>query len=375
MSTAFVNSRQLNNLSFAITDSKEFIPSCPPPLITLPRKTPVTVVDIPTIWPDHHYLHYENRFHDSTVNALRTSDEPIVEVLHGVRFVSDRKSLRRLVVNNCLSLPPNSFYCKKDSFTLMAEKINGTIFLGGETRYEPAAGSYGQGFEELLTQRFHRGNVANITTNYCMVQYSLMNKVNCIVRYEADGINSEGDVEELKCKKKPNPRYGLSEDYFLNMWIQMALSRTTRVHIGLHRDGRVDEIMSLSLDQVQQRANLSTEAANRCWSSLQKMLERLYDRIPEGSQARINCEANGTVTIVPSSALPLLSSNARRVLSAAPSPIQTETESTGSPNAAEAAATTPAAVLTTAVLPTPPDVPDPVNDLASVFQRAASLAK
>lgn len=363
-------------------DSSEFIPNSRPPLIQSNKRVPFSIEDITTVWPDHLTQHYGDRFHDPTVLALQQGATPVVDLLQDVQFVSDRKSLRRLVVNRCVTLPPKPFYCKRETFVLLAEKVNGTIFLGGETRYEQAPGSYGQGFEEAMTQQFHRGNTANITTDYCIVKYSLMDQVGCVIRYEADGCNVRGEVEELKCKKRPNPRFGLGEEFFLNMWIQMSLSRTQRVHIGLHRDGRVDEVMSLTLEQVQERANVSPQAAQNCWSKLQSTLTAIGNLIPDGCKGRLTCSENGQLSFALTSRnVPLLSPVARAILCPTSEPASVET--TAAPAAAPAAAA-PAAGQETAAAAASSSTQKrtavgaaadlSVDDLLSVFDRAVSVA-
>jgi hypothetical protein len=380
--SAFANTQHLNELSFSMRDSSEFIPNSRPPLIQSNKRVPFSIEDITTVWPDHLTQHYGDRFHDPTVLALRQGATPVVDLLQDVQFVSDRKSLRRLVVNRCVTLPPKPFYCKRETFVLLAEKVNGTIFLGGETRFEQAPGSYGQGFEEAMTQQFHRGNTANITTDYCIVKYSLMGQVGCVIRYEADGCNARGEVEELKCKKRPNPRFGLGEEFFLNMWIQMSLSRTQRVHIGLHRDGRVDEVMSLTLEQVQEHANVSSQAAQNCWSKLQSTLTAISNHIPDGCKGRLTCSENGQLSFALTSRnVPLLSPVARAILCPTAEPASVETMA--APAAAPAAAA-PAAGQETAAAAASSSAQSrtavgaaadlSVDDLLSVFDRAVSVA-
>lgn len=379
-SSAFANTQHLNQLSFSMTDSTEFIPNSKPSLIQSNKRVPFFIEDIATVWPDHLTHHFADRFHDPTVFALHQGKVPVPELLQNVQFVSDRKSLRRLVVNNCVTLPPKPFYCKKETFVLLAEKINGTVFLGGETRFEPAPGSYGQGFEEAMTQHFHRGNTADITTDYCIVKYSLMGEVGCLIRYEADGCNARGEVEELKCKKRPNPRYGLGEEFFLNMWIQMSLSQTQKVHIGLHRDGRVDEIMSLTLDQVQANARITAQAAALCWSTLQRTLSAIHKAIPEGRKGRLTCREDGHISFSPTSApVPLLSPAARTILCPVIEPVHAEimvpADATASvPTARQEVATSSATTTAAGSQTSDAATTALVDDLLSVFDRATSLA-
>lgn len=384
---AFVNTQHLDELSFSMSNSSEFIPHSRPPLIQSTKRVPFSIEDISTVWPDHLTHHFADRFHDPTVLALRQGAIPVTEFLQDVQFVSDRKSLRRLVVNRCVALPPRPFYCKKETFVLLAEKVNGAIFLGGETRYERAPGSYGQGFEEAMTHQFHRGNLANITTEYCVVKYSLMGKVGCLIRYEADGCNDRGEIEELKCKKRPNPRYGLGEDFFLNMWIQMSLSRTPRVHIGLHKDGRVDEIMTLTLEQVQECAKVSAQAAQMCWSNLQKTLTAIDQLIPDGCKGRITCPENGPITFaLTSKSSSLLSPIARAILCpvADSESVETTAATTAVPMTATSVAGQTTVASSTDVAPSSAqsraDIDSAATDLSvdellSVFDQAMSVTK
>ena len=122
----------------------------------------------------------------------------------------------------------------------------------------------------------------------------------------------------MKSKKLPkNPRHGdgTSIDYFLNLYIQMVLSRTPKVVIAFHRDRKIEKIQELSQEEVRRKAQLTKHDVELMFQKLHDRLELIKDYIPEGRQADVQCSSIGEVSVKlrprDSFDLPLLSPEAR----------------------------------------------------------------
>jgi hypothetical protein len=297
--------------SFAISEENPYLENCLPPLIRLPRTVPFQIEDVEDLQQDFFISHYNSCFHDCTLHGFLQSGRCLDEI----QIVSDRNCLRKLFSTFCIAPQGTAFYCKREDFTLMAENINGTIFLAKEYRYNPVQGSYGKGFELKLQVDLMPANY------YRLIQYSL-GELNCLVRFQVDGRDEHDNSIELKSRKQPNPRYGLGEDFFQNIWIQMALSDTKQTIIGLHKNGRVEEIKLRTLHQLQQLAKISDSTVNQAKRELINQLQRIRDNISIGRQCRVHCFADGRMLfeLIPpvgekdSFLLPLLSSRMRKQL-------------------------------------------------------------
>jgi len=280
---------------FAIDANDGFLPGyAAAPLILNPSPARVNnLIDDQTIARDYLNLHFGNKFHDPTIMALEHSvgAASLRDRLKEYKIVTDRRSLRKLIMNECIDLPPNPYYCKKANVDLVAEKINGTLYLAGLVHYQETPGGYGKSFETAMTNHTDGRDVKT----YRMSKFSLKD-MPVLVRYEVDARESTtGRTAELKCKKEPNPRYGFSADFYLNIWIQMVISNTHVVRIGLQKDGRLSKITDYSLSEMQQHASLSNAQVERCFAKLTNLLSQCYDRIADGKKVIIRM--SGTVGV------------------------------------------------------------------------------
>eukprot|EP01039_Chlorochromonas_danica_P006018 gene6018-6628_t len=225
--------------------------------------------------PIREYYPDEKDFHKPSFLGL---DNPET-ALEGVNFVADRHCLRKLLLICCPEIP-NAFYSKRKDFSLVLRKHGDsehvlTMQAASEDRWEAEPGSFGKGFELLMTSR--RLSTVPADTKYYRLGKSVHNGFGVIVRYEVDAVD-EGVTVELKSKTTPNPRYPVGIDFYRNIWIQMALSNTQRIVIGYHRKGSCTSMETLTLPQVQRRAEFSDDAASKVLKKLFNFLQKLYNK-------------------------------------------------------------------------------------------------
>jgi len=123
---------------------------------------------------------------------------------------------------------------------------------------------------------------------YCRMSKVSLSGMTILMRYEVDAIDPvTRETIEFKCKKltkQKYARYGLNEDFFLNIWIQMMISNTAKVLIGLHEEGFLYQILDLSLAQIQAKAGLSSAQVTACLQKLASVLQRIVSGVQEGEQ-------------------------------------------------------------------------------------------
>ena len=165
----------------------------------------------------------------------------------------------------------------------MVENLNGTLLIACMVRYEEEKGGYGQSFEEKLTHSPVHGN-RMATYQVCKLD---LGSQTCAIRFEVDAVNQHGELVELTSKKKPNPRYGLGPDFFLNIWIQMVLSNTPHMKLGVHDQGLLHEVVDCSAEEVQRKAGLpdGAVAAAQLFRRLSDVLANMRAQVAEGRQA------------------------------------------------------------------------------------------
>ena len=348
---------------FAMDDHTRFMLHEVAPAVREPERGK-RIPDVVEMGIDHIALHYSTGFHDCTIRALHETGRTPLEDSH---VVTDRKTLRKLVMNGCVSLPTDPFYCKRELMTVMAENVDGVVFLGGTNRYDPAPGSFGRGFEQIAT-----GHTASKT--FYRIEWMHFDDVSTFIRCETDGVDAAGVAVELRCKKY-NPRYPPNRDYYLNSWIQMVLSNTMTEIIGFHQNGRLSHTERLTLSQVQARAGVTDEDAARCMKRLGKYLARIRDGVPPGRQATITVAEDGhvVVRVLENKPHPMFSSDTLRGLVNSYFDDSNETDEAAAPAAAVGAVpakaiATPVAVASTA---TSKVADHEMDELASVFVRAA----
>ena len=312
---AFSPSKIIHLIDFAVGKDPEdrFLPNhMPPSLIASIQNCKGRVLyDDPKIVEDLFHRHYEQAYHDCTVQAANLA---VKDLLSKIVYISDRRTLRKIVGNGCVKLPENSFYVKAEDFQIMAEKTStGTLILGCRHRYEETPGGVGKSFERLVT-----GIEDECTRNYRLSLLPIDSNSHLLVRHEVDAVSSDKLTVELKSKKLPkNPRHGdgTSIDYFLNLYIQMVLSRTPKVVIAFHRDRKIEKIQELSQEEVRRKAQLTKHDVELMFQKLHDRLELIKDYIPEGRQADVQCSSIGEVSVKlrprDSFDLPLLSPEAR----------------------------------------------------------------
>ena len=187
--------------------------------------------DIQEIKKDYFSLYYEKCFHDCTLKAL----ERLYGDLHSIgplfQFLSDRRTLRKIVTNCCIDLTciQNPYHCKRQDFDVMVEKLNGTLLIACSARYDEMIGGYGQSFEENMSEASASG--ARLIT-YKVAKMVLGNQI-CAIRFEVNAVNERGELVELKSIKYHNFNRLENKDFFLHIWIQMVLSNTPFVKIGI----------------------------------------------------------------------------------------------------------------------------------------------
>jgi len=113
----------------------------------------------------------------------------------------------------------------------------------------------------------------------------ILGNLTCAIRFEVDAVNESGKLVELKCKTKPNTRYGLGTDYFLNIWIQMVLSDTPYLKIGIHDKGVLTTILNYSLQEVQREAGVNDKMKSVLFQKLNEIILSMHSRVDEGRQA------------------------------------------------------------------------------------------
>lgn len=85
---------------------------------------------------------------------------------------------------------------------MIAEKVEGVLYLAGNVIYPEAKAGYGGSFEQVMTGSEHG---VRDKTYYRVVRYTLplvgdKDPLTCMIRFEVDAIDSEGDTVELKSK-------------------------------------------------------------------------------------------------------------------------------------------------------------------------------
>lgn len=193
--------------------------------------------------------------------------------------------MRKIVANCCIDLSyiQNPYHCKRQDFDVMVEKLNGTLLIACSAWYDETKGGYGQSFEENMSEASISG--ARLVT-YKLAKMDLGN-LTCAIRFEVDAVNEIGELVELKSMKYH--RYGLeNKDYFLLIWIQMVLSNTPNVKIGIHINGLISEISSYSMEDVQRMAGLHhSNAKVQLFQNLNNILSMMYSQVEEGRQATV----------------------------------------------------------------------------------------
>lgn len=320
---------RLNHLTeFAIGEDNRdrFLANQQPPVLNANRSfqsyVGKTLYNDPDIALDLFNLHYSSGYHDCTVQATKLAQ---ADVFKKVSYLSDRRTLRKLVGNRCVQLPPNSFYLKREDFEIIAEKtIEGMLIIGCRHRYEESPKGVGCSFERLVT-RPTEIDTRNYRVSFMQINEDVRDEDKrnyLLIRSEADAVNKSFETVELKTKKLPNnPRYGtgLNEDYYLNLYVQMALSDTNKVVIALHKDGRIGQVLEHNLDEVCLKAGLRSSAVKSMFERLLTTLELITSKIPAGRQAIVNSFASGDlqINLCPPNTydLPLLSAEGRSLLS------------------------------------------------------------
>lgn len=300
---------------FAIGKDPEdrFLPNREPPRLvpSLLNFKGRVLYDDPNIVEDLFHRHYEQAYHDCTIQAANLAEEGLLSKLV---YISDRRTLRKIVGNGCVKIPENSFYLKAEAFQVMAERTStGTLILGCRHRYEETPGGVGKSFERLAT-----GIEDECTRNYRLSLLPIDEDSHLLMRHEVDAVSSDKLVVELKSKKLPkNPRHGdgTSVDYFLNLYIQMVLSNTPRAIIVFHRDRKIEIIQELSQEEIRRKAMLTKDNVKLMFQKLYEKLELIKDYIPEGRQGNVQCSSSGEISVQlcarNSFDLPLLSTAAR----------------------------------------------------------------
>lgn len=235
--------------------------------------------------PIREYYPDERDFHTPSFLGL----DNLETALEGVNFVADRHCLRKLLLICCPEVD-KAFYSKRKDFSLVLRKHGEHVLtMQDEDRWGAEPGSFGKGFELLMTSR--RSSTASADTKYYRLGKSVHNGFGVIVRYEVDAMD-EGVIVELKSKTTPNPRYPVGIDFYRNIWIQMALSNTQRIIIGYHRNGNISSIDTLTLPQVQSRAGFSDAAASKVLENLFNFLQKLYNK----AHSRLSATGKATLS-------------------------------------------------------------------------------
>jgi len=125
---------------FCVDEKEGLIPNAEAPTVvtSLSSRLHQQLADDATIRRDQLVAHFPDSFHDPTILGLESAvgADQLQSTLQGLQLVTDRRSLRKLIMSECLQLPDRAYYCKKEDLDLMAEKINGTVYLGGLQHYE-----------------------------------------------------------------------------------------------------------------------------------------------------------------------------------------------------------------------------------------------
>ena len=270
--------------SFAVSEDDAFLPDVEPAQLKSVR-LPIRLEDIQEIKRDYFSVHYKNCYHDCTLKALGRQLGELQNIGQLYQIVSDRRTLRKIVTNCCIDLRHinNPYHCKRQDFDVMVENLNGTLLIACMVRHEEEKGGYGQSFEEKLTHSPVHGN-RMATYQVCKLD---LGSQTCAIRFEVDAVNQHGELVELKSRKKPNPRYGLGPDFFLNIWIQMVLSNTPHMKLGVHDQGLLHEVVDCSAEEVQRKAGLpdGAVAAAQLFRRLSDVLANMRAQVAEGRQA------------------------------------------------------------------------------------------
>lgn len=266
------------------------------PTLVANKPTPFRIEKVETDQEDPVNFHFSNNPSDTTFQAIQPDDD----LMLNANILTDRHCLRKILT--AVSPPvPNAVLCKKNAFTILVEKIGGKVVLqkynqlqDGAATWDVIPGGYGEGFENAMV--IPNEEIKDMFY-YRIAAYSL-GGLNLLVRHEVDCLDAQGREVELKSNKCKKDRYGnfykLGQDFYLNLWTQMALADTKTVRIGRHTDGLVEQLITMSLSQVAQNAGVTEAYSTTYFKRMANVLRWMQQHLPEGAQGLVEHSGEGS---------------------------------------------------------------------------------
>jgi hypothetical protein len=257
------------------------------------RATPFRIANIEAMQEDALHFHFSDRPSDPMFLVIT----PTNDLMKNADIVTDRNCLRKLL-NVVSSGPPDPFYCKKQSFTILVERVAGKLILQrqheGRATWEPVPGGYGEGFEKaMICSTVSKVNISDFS--YYRVASYVLCGLKFLVRHEVDCISSDARQSsiELKSKKgKINKRTGaffeLNQDFYHDVWGQLVLSGTKMLKVGMHADGKVTSLLTLSSAEVAQKAGVDKTYSDSNMRKMTNVLRWIRTNLPDGQQGLVS---------------------------------------------------------------------------------------
>jgi hypothetical protein len=318
---------------FALTKTKGLVRDAKPKLIREKVHCPFKIENVTENIFDGTSEWFKMNESDPIFLALYPTLDPSIclgDIKHGQMF-SSRKVFRKL--SNVFLTPylpskvnDNRFFTAVKDFSIFVENINSLIILQFSERWSDTPGGYGMGLSNELTKNPAATNLkpsAIPEVHQCdYASYYRMNalqigSISLLVRNEVDAIDENDNSVEIKATKF-NERFGLSTEYFLNLWIQNLFGKTTQSRIGLHDGkGTVIRILSLDMNEIQHKAEIDSNVKRQLFEHLESFLSWVRTETPTNCQAIISYDAKRNsfeMQVIDDHRYPIISSGIRNLL-------------------------------------------------------------
>jgi hypothetical protein len=246
---------------------------------------PTTIENVSRVMFDGSYECYPKHQCDPLFLALFPTKEPQAPVipLGENQYFSSRNVYRKL--SNVFLTPylprqitAHRFFTAPKDFTIHIEKIGSMILLQSGERFSPVPGGYGSGLVELLT------TPEKHDINYYQLHSFTLGSCSLMIKNEVDGIDQNENVVEIKSTKM-HPRFPISPEYYLNLWVQNVFGNSVKSMIGLH-DGRgqLKSIETLTMRDIEKKALLNFDMKKNLFAHLEDFLTWIRNELSSAGE-------------------------------------------------------------------------------------------